>query len=518
MTSSPSVKLYQPDARVTLYKTVKRSTLNGQTVVSDRFQGLDRQINLTPYLSEQAGLRTSKSVIEPAGGFSITLADKPYKGQGSFETLAGIIEPMDFVEIRLRHDPPDLIGNIINGAATDPTRPPIIMRGFVSEVTRTEMMGPDGRPQQAVIIGGQDYGKLWQQLQILYFPNYVIGEDLLTNFKLFEQFSTGFKTTMSSNELVTEIVQKILNPYIAGIFPNSPQNRNEVTIPNAVLLDTSVKYGTSSVTGPQNQEGSIYNLLRTYSDVGIWNELFLEDREDGVYCVFRPNPSKDISGSPIYTQAYVDADYKSPPTVDLLDYDIMSMSLSRTDANVANFYWVRAPRFDLVSDVFRQLYAIQSDDPSMAVDQGTYTNSAMALYGTRVMYAQTEQGGDSVDTFNSGLSQNEDKARALDMSKWLQSRRLFMALQNRDNVLLERGSMRVRGNENIRPGTFIRLHRGSFSAEYYVTQVDHDYVPFTGFFSTLTLDRGMGFVERVKRGGGAASPYLAERQETPRGQ
>lgn len=517
MTTSPSVKLYQPDARVTLYKTVKRSTLNGQTVVSDRFQGLDRQIDLTPYLSEQAGLRTSKSVNEPAGGFSITLADKPYKGQGAFETLAGIIEPMDFVEIRLRHDPPDLIGNIINGAATDPTRPPIIMRGFVSEVTRTETMGPDGRPQQVVIIGGQDYGKLWQQLQILYFPNYVIGEDLLTNFKLFEQFGEGFTTTQTSAEFVTDVVQKILNPYIAGIFPNSPQNKNEVTIPNAILFDIQVKHGTSSVTGPQNQEGSIYNLLRTYSDVGIWNELYLEDREDGVYCVFRPNPSKDIGGSPIYTQVYSDSDYKSPPTIDLPDYDILSMSLSRSDANVANFYWVRAPRFDFVSDVFRQLWAIQADAEDQAVDQSTYTNSAMDLYGTRVMYAQTEQGADDVKSFNSGLSQNNDKKRADNIVSWLKARRVFMALQNRDNVLLERGSMRVRGNENIRPGNFIRLHRGAFTAEYYVTQVDHDYVPFMGFFSTLTLDRGMGFVERVKRGGGAASPYLAERQETPRG-
>src|SRR3546814_3609908 len=71
-----------------------------------------------------------------------------------------------------------------------------------------------------------------------------------------------------------------------------------------------------------------------------------------------------------------------------------------------------------------------------------------------------------------------------------------MVEQNKDNVLLERGTFRIRGNENIRAGMFVRLRRGGFSAEYYVVTVEHEYVPFSGFFSTLTVERGMGFVER----------------------
>src|SRR3546814_14030095 len=91
-----------------------------------------------------------------------------------------------------------------------------------------------------------------------------------------------------------------------------------------------------------------------------------------------------------------------------------------------------------------------------------------------------------------------------------------MVEQNKDNVLLERGTFRIRGNENIRAGMFVRLRRGGFSAEYYVVTVEHEYVPFSGFFSTLTVERGMGFVERAKRGGGADSPYLADMPETQR--
>lgn len=191
------------------------------------------------------------------------------------------------------------------------------------------------------------------------------------------------------------------------------------------------------------------------------------------------------------------------------------MNLTRSDANVANFYWVRAPRFELNSDINLQLFAIQGSERETVLLE-SYPNSATALYGTRVMYGQTQQGGDDVDTFNSGLPASENHKRNTDIASWIRSRRVFMVLQNKDNVLLERGSFRVRGNERIRPGSFVRLIRGGLSAEYYVVQVDHEYVPFSGFFSTLVVERGMGFVERAKREGGSDSPYLAELVETRR--
>ena len=67
------------------------------------------------------------------------------------------------------------------------------------------------------------------------------------------------------------------------------------------------------------------------------------------------------------------------------------------------------------------------------------------------------------------------------------------------------------GNPKIRAGTYIRLKRGAFSALYYVVQVDHSYVPFNGFVSTLTVERGTGFVERIKMESGKQSPWIAER-------
>lgn len=136
------VEIYEPGIRVTLYKTISRTTLDANNPVSQRFQGSAKTIDLTPFLGDGSALRTSKSVRESAGGFSLTLVDKPYKGTyagtNTFETLYGLIEPMDLIEIRMRHDPP----------STGGAKPPIVMRGFVSTVSRSETMGADGRPQR----------------------------------------------------------------------------------------------------------------------------------------------------------------------------------------------------------------------------------------------------------------------------------------------------------------------------------------------------------------------------------
>lgn len=490
------VKIYEPDIRITLCKTISRTTLSNGNPVSARFQGTARTIDLTPFLGEGSALRTSKSVREAAGGFSLTMADKPYKGSyagsATFETLYGLIEPMDFIEIRMRHDPPSSGG----------TNPPIVMRGFVSGVSRSETMGADGRPQRAVTINGQDYGKLWQMLQILYLPGYVIGEDILSSFKLFERFGVGLENGMSAAEFVTQVVQKILNPYLTNLMPTNSPN------PTSVQLDVSVTHGTTSVTGPQNQEGAIYDLLRSYSDVGVWNELYLDDREDGVYCVYRPVPALDISGN------LIQSDAPKPTYVDLPDTDVISLNVSRSDANIANYYWVRAPRFELASDIYRQQFAIQgADKDTVLLD--TYANSATQLYGNRLMYADTQQGGDEVTTFSSGLPAAAQSSRDTSMANWINDRRNIMVQQNKDNVLFESGMIRVRGNEAIKAGVYVTLRRGQFKATYYVVQVDHDYIPFQGFFSTLTVERGTGFIERVKRGGGPDSPYLAELMDTP---
>ena len=82
---------------------------------------------------------------------------------------------------------------------------------------------------------------------------------------------------------------------------------------------------------------------------------------------------------------------------------------------------------------------------------------------------------------------------------------------NRDNVVLEEGSLKVKGNEAIRAGCHIEVRRGTFRWIAYVPTVSHSYIPLYGYTTTLTIERGMSFVERARLGGDrAVSPYLAE--------
>lgn len=480
------VRVYQPQLSVTLFKTIQRTMLDDKSPVSERFKATGTKgIDLAPYLCDTGGIRTSKSVRDPAGGFQITLADRPRSDGIGFDTLYGLIEPMDFIEIRVRHDPSMTLGS----------ETPVLMRGFISEIQRSEAAIQDGRPSRTISISGQDYGKLWQMLQILFLPGYVVGQDTISSFKLFERFGLGYQTSQPISEFVKDVIGKVLNPYLKNLMPENTTNPSQIKTDKVV-----VSHGTTSLSGSQNQEGNIYNLLRTYGDVGIWNELFMEDRDDGVYCVFRPNPFKSLDGKKIQTDA---------PDVDVTDVygeDLIAINVSRSDAGVANYYWVNGARFELATDVNRKLYAIQDKKTVLLTE---YPNSASNLYGIRVMFVDSQLGGDEVKEGGSGQDKATQDKRNTTIANWLGDRRRILVEQNRDNVVFEHGTMRLRGNEKIRAGTYIRLTRGQFSAEYYVTQVSHDFIPFQGFFTTVGVERGTGFVERAKAGA-VASPYFAE--------
>ena len=478
------IRVYQPELQVSLHKTITRKTTNGKDATSQRFQGsADRMvIDLLPFIGEAGAVQVSKSLAQPAGGWQVTLADRSLESGGSFETLYGLIEPMDMIEIRMRHGTPATAGKL-----------PVVMRGFVTDVSRAEAMGGGGAPQRAVVVSGQDYGKVWQIIQVNYFAGYLVGQSFISDFKLFEQFGIGYDTTLAPAKFLEQVVTKVLNPYIAKMLPEN------ATLPSSIQLDATVKGGTVS-PGIQTQEGTIFELLRQYGDVGAWNELFIEDRDDGVFCVYRPNPYLDVT-----TGEKIQADAPDPVYVDVDHIDVMALRVSRSDANVSNFYWVESPRFNLITDSYRRQATAAANDPTVVLKD--YPNSDAKLYGNRVLRVATQQGGSDMKTHNTGGRAADVQSLEKSAAGWIDGRRRILVESNRDNVLMEHGTIRMRGREDIKPGRYLRLHRGDFEAIYYITQVEHEFVPFSGFFSTVNVERGTGFVRRITRGG---SPYLAE--------
>ena len=484
---SGGVYTFQPKISVVLKKTVGRTTVGGDVAASARFTGAQRTIDLTPYLGEGDVVTVSKSVREPAGMFSVSFHDQMLGGS-IMDSLYGLAEPMDVVEISMARDASLYASKYPNGL-------PIMMRGFVSDVRRGTAMTNSG-PQRRVTIAGQDYGRILGLIRPLYLPGIDPSADLLTNFSLFTNYGVSAEQQDASN-FISQVMSKVVNEgatrpgFLATLIGKSPSSPIRY-----IGVDAQSGGGAISPIGTQAwRGGSIYDLFKAFGDVGAWRELYVEDRDDGPYLVYRPTPFKDLSGA--YIQALT-----NPPVRNVVTEDqIVSLDVGRTDANVANYYNVTADRFQLADPSWMQVYALNTSPGPYLSD---YPNSDPALYGVRILEADTEQGYGP-----SGLGQADYQAAVQAGQGIISDRRTSLIAMNRDNCVLESGDALVRGSEVLRAGTYARIIRGEgkVSAEFYVPQVTHTFTAFRSYVTSLALERGTGFVERLQNG---ASPYLSE--------
>lgn len=490
----------KPEIDVWLYKTISRTTIDGSWAVSGRYQNKDEYIDLTPYLHTGSSVRTSKSVREPAGGFSITFADQANTawGDGTLESVYGLMEPMDLIEIRMW-----------SGIGVRPQVLPIVMRGFVSSITRSRAVGEDGRPQRIVTVAGQDYGKIWQTYQVLYMPAYAQGVPLLTNFNLWELLGVSATNTLAAGEFVRKMISEIINPHLEGLMPETYGQ-----VPRQITLGDGITVAHGVVNNNyQNAQGSIYEILRVYGDIGIWNELYVEDREDGVHCVYRPIPAFLLSTPGDRESAKIQDDAPIPGVALVQDHLIKSINETRSDANVANFFWVNNSKFDLIDDIVRKQFGLMGDNNTVSLRE--YANAAVKYYGVRPMYAETQQGEDAITNLASNLPKVEHEARSVLQKSWIDERRRILMEMNKDNVIYERGTAVIKGgpvrldgeNDLLKAGDYAIFINGTVRHMAYVHQIDHEFLPFQGYTTTLQFDRGEGFATRASMDG---SPWLAE--------
>ncbi|BCP56320.1 hypothetical protein K32_49370 [Kaistia sp. 32K] len=507
----PQILDAQPQISVRLYKTITRSTIDGQSPVSERYQGKDEYIDLTPYLGDGSSVVTSKSVREPAGAFNITFADRPQNAvmvdvqqalcvpTQAIESIYGLVEPMDVVEIRMW-----------GGVGPRPAELPIKMRGFVSEVQRLQSIAGDGKPVRTVVISGQDYGKIWQTFQVIYLASYAEGQSLLTNFGLWEMFGVEAKNVLSAPEFVRQMIQKVINPHITKFMPKHSPMPRELMTGDSV----SVKHGVVN-NSYQNMQGSIYDILKFFGDVGVWNELYTEDHEDGVHVVYRPVPALHLTKPAGAKDSKIQDDAPNPVYVPIPDQYIANLSAARSDANVANFYWVNNSRFDMVDDIYRKLSAIPAADGTVNLKE--YPNSAVKYYGVRPMYAETQQGGDGIVNMLGGQDEKTQNHRSGEIEAWIDRRRRLMLEMNKDNVVFERGSARVKGglmrpdgSGHMRAGDYAVFGTGVIDSRAYIVSITDEYVTYQGYTASIQFERGEGFVNRASMEGGMDSPWLAE--------
>jgi hypothetical protein len=279
-----------------------------------------------------------------------------------------------------------------------------------------------------------------------------------------------------------------------------------------------------SAFGAQSVQGTLWDILRQFLDVGPWTELFIEDRPDniadpkrpgGVVLVYRNNPFKDLDPA----GGFIMPTPIPPDTLTISDVDIIGINCTRSDANVASYFQVNMPRFGLI-DAGAMALTAQSSDPNSFL-LSNYPNATPKLYGMRFMEANTELGGaDGAGGRVDGQRAERIAAGKKSAAMWIDQRRADLMAMNKDNVVFESGTMTLRGRATLRPGMYLKVRHGPqsaenvslkpFSWECYVVSVDHRMIPFQGYVTIVTFERGTGFAERIRRAGGAESAYLAE--------
>jgi len=488
------IEIRKPSIRVMLYKNVGRSTVNGSAPTSQRFAGEARYTDLTPFLAENGSVQVSKSVREPCGAFSITLSDRiDWDIQ---DTIYAAIEPMDSIEISISG----------SGFQADRNGPPIMMRGLVAGVQRLQGMSAEGKPTRQVVISGQDYGKILQIMQVFMLPFGPDAANLITSFPFFAKFGEEM-VNMDSSAFTQAVFDKVVNPFVVNMRKNP-----DGAVSDSHLLpfstDIQVPGACVSPSGVGSFNGrSIANIFQAYGDIGCWNEFFVEDRADGPYAVYRPNPYMDI-----VTQQLIMPGVKMPAIVDIDRSDIISITASRSDQNIGNYFWVDSARFNANYDFTSKALAFQSSQVTNAAPfyVTKYGNVDPTLYGVRKMDEPTNQAGETEENGGNGTAGGariKNQGAAID---WINLRRQQLYDLNKDNVLFESGSMRLKGNENIKAGTYLRAANGNLVSLYYIVSVTHSFIPFGSYLTEVQFERGTNFADRLQRGVGQDSPYLAE--------
>lgn len=463
------------------------SSRNGR---ADRFPGQGGHktgpvIDITPYLSEQGLVQTQKSIYQPAGTFTIVLSDNPHDYY--MDTLYGLVEPMDIIEIRMaRSQHPFVLRDY-----------PLVMRGVVRNVQRSETMSPDGRPLRSVIIRGADFGVFFQLVQMLYLVAYAEGKAIIETLPFFSMTGIDLKPK-TPTQWLSLLCDNVVNPFIAKFMQSS-----NLTIPK-IIPKCTVTAGT--VASVKDYQGSLWDLMVRYADLP-WNELFVRDTEDEVQLIHRPLPWMDVDNQWIQQQGQSVA-LPDSEIIDVTMDEIQKLMMSRQDAGVSNLYRIDHGSYSMMGGpnlMFAydtqnaEKSSIYTDDPSK------YPNSNPALYGARPMNVTSTMYWTGLSTDIQSLPKAEQEKAAPDLVAWIRARRMDLIALNKDNVMFEDGTARLRGDERLQAGRYIRIRRHNYQGIYaYCYMVRHTYVPYQSFTTDVQFARASGFIERTKR----ALPYL----------
>lgn len=467
------IRVETPAIDVVLRQTIARN----QSAKSARYSGTQKDYSLNGFLSEDSSVTCSRMINGPHGSFQLVLADRGILHGGSIDSLYGLVEPMDVIEIRMAQRPYQYGGQL-----------PLVFRGIVSEVRRDEAMGQDGKPRRNVVIAGQDWGKILQIIQDKYIKGNPMTLRWMSSIGLQSRYDIDY-SILTAGELVSALIKKVGNPFIEDLGdPAYPP----------FLVDVSGADPVDKVMpqGVQNQQGgTLWSYLSKYGDVGPLYEMFIEDTEEAPKLIYRKPPFSTADGDPVYGAI--------PEMVNVEARQVTRIEAGRSDADVANWYWIEHPRTSTM-DAQKTLWTALGTNPYSTFHENP--NCSKDLYGIRTMEIVSNHG-----FMTQGAPETQVRTETENFTEYNKEKIRKLKLANQDNVVFENGSIVMQGNERVKIGMNVRIQRGKSINLYYAQRVSHSYLPFRTFTTTVGYIRGTGFINRSSNDQlGIESPYLEE--------
>lgn len=479
------MKTYQPQISVIVTKARNRTEIApGMPVDGTRYSQLPT-IDLTPYLGDGSHVSVVKGTRQPSSGFSLRFADQPHELMSSVGTM---LEPMDLIEIRIGEPQEKINGKL-----------PLLLRGFIGDISCTETMD-GGKPMRFVSVSGHCLAKAMQVFRICYLPFTKEHQFAFSDrFKFFYAYSaSGNIKFMSGAEFADLTVQHILNPFLQGFKGLANLECTDIGAANTFQSKSTIEGSISPYQLSSFTDVSLTELMSTTMDIGVFNEMFLEQTEAANTLVIRPIPFLDVYGKTIQGDIQF---------VDIHSNDILHQTALRTDQDTANWFWVDNNRAAMLSDV--SLFQRASEgDPSSFVKLDHF-NSAADTFGIRKLQVESSMSGNDMLTDDGALEAEVNKG-AQSIVTWSENRRSLLGLVNADNAVWESGTLKIRGQSAavLKPGVFINVFRGvtqSLNMTAYAHSVVYEYIFGQGFFCTITYDRSTGFIVRAQD---KQAPYL----------
>lgn len=430
------IPVYAPQISVTLVKTVNRINV----LSSMGTPGKNAMIDLTPYLNEGSSVTVTKAVNSPGNSFSIRLGDQLVKNYG--DSIYSIVEPMDVILIYMSR-----VGE-----------PQIVMRGIVTDTHSDESMGNDGKPSRVVTLTGGDYGCILRMIQI-YYRNGTNVKELMSKMSkqyLKDMFDIPY-VALPAGTFIAMLVIMVINKFIG-------------LIDNDMLPDLLVDPGGSDnedLVYPQgiqaNPEGTMWSHLQKHGNLGPFYEVYFEDDLLHTTLVYRKPPFRRLD-----TNEYIFPTTQAE-TFDVAPAEITSIRRTRSEHDVANYYYVKAAAGDWLTEFDTVRLSIVGDGSYLSTKD--YPNCLMSLYGFRAMEVSTEHGSLATSQVRGQNAAGVEAGNA-GYAAYMKKQIKYLQDCNVDNVVFESGTIQCNGRPDFKPGRYADIDWGNGSkASAYITSV-----------------------------------------------